>query len=750
MGTNKPDSRKTHITRVYGTNKKGERLDDMWADVERTDVIKSKSQSSESQSQGIVRKLKWCDDRTKDDYNPKGNKTRKTEVLKVCDPETTTDVNNPDEWIPIRIIKSAKSTGGNGRGEDYQDHFLNTAVHSARMTKVRRIVGYETNIDELAQKAIDADPTLMEFVVDSQHYDKDLETKDQAQYIEVEIPLALKHRGNSLSVNGQAGRIKLLNQYLVDESEKATLKIKGKDDINPPYRLDPFQNIVNINWGGLAAKFYDRESHATLATLVPDAKKFTLSIWFRAPTKSIEAAQAEFSAWQAAGGPRPLLCGVVPLVVFGPPTIQKEVDASGGETRTIGHTHSQDYLRSFGSIYTPTGGLIDHDNTVTLPAFTGATETVDPSYIGIDCTGDYPQLSINVVMPRGDAPAYEGTSTFGLATTQNIPDGGLYLGSVADGQLITDGPLSPSDDWYSDALDTTADIFLGQVPETYRTLQARRGGAPFDNSDPGYNGQRVTPDRWHHVLLSLDVSQPVKTAGGFIVQEAISPPEGPAVGYAVVSGSLATPATVGSRSTGVSRMCLAFDDVNLTGGALSCYHPQGHSDSNAVLTVNAYTVAIDTAYDSTTTSPINFGRIQTIHSVGKQGKYDYSPSGVPFAGGSDHDGFGFPTTGAYVDAVKEIELGEYQLFLDVALDSGLVENRRGFITDEGKPAPLSSAAELMGRKPSALVHGSGNWKKARDTGAIAAASEPPNPDGITSGRIEAYRPNPGLHGPLGE
>jgi hypothetical protein len=28
--------------------------------------------------------------------------------------------------------------------------------------------------------------------------------------------------------------------------------------INPPYRLDPLQNIININWGeGLAVEFHD-------------------------------------------------------------------------------------------------------------------------------------------------------------------------------------------------------------------------------------------------------------------------------------------------------------------------------------------------------------------------------------------------------------------------------------------------------------------------------------------------------------
>jgi hypothetical protein len=261
VATNKPPSRQTHITRIWGTNRKGERLDEMWADVERMDVVKSASQvPPENMWQKIVRKFKWCDDPTRDDYNSKGNKNRKTEVLKVCDPENTDDVNDPDEWIPLRIIKSVKSTGGSGRGEAYQDSFLvsliNSELNSTREKKVRRTVHYDTSIDKLAQKAIDDDPTLKEYVVNSEHYTKDQESKDKDQYVEQEIPLGLKGAGNSLSVNGQRRKTKLLNQYLIDESEVATQKIKGKDDINPPYRLDPYQNIVNINWGGLAVEFF--------------------------------------------------------------------------------------------------------------------------------------------------------------------------------------------------------------------------------------------------------------------------------------------------------------------------------------------------------------------------------------------------------------------------------------------------------------------------------------------------------------
>ena len=45
--TNAPDSRQTHVVRIVGTNKDGDVLQDIWADVERIDFAKSASQTAE-------------------------------------------------------------------------------------------------------------------------------------------------------------------------------------------------------------------------------------------------------------------------------------------------------------------------------------------------------------------------------------------------------------------------------------------------------------------------------------------------------------------------------------------------------------------------------------------------------------------------------------------------------------------------------------------------------------------------------
>ena len=57
-------------------------------------------------------------------------------------------------------------------------------------------------------------------------------------------------------------KLGLKNQYLIDESDPAQFDQVGPNNINPPYRLDPFQNIINVNLGGLAVEFGDRAKDA--------------------------------------------------------------------------------------------------------------------------------------------------------------------------------------------------------------------------------------------------------------------------------------------------------------------------------------------------------------------------------------------------------------------------------------------------------------------------------------------------------
>lgn len=256
MATNKPDSRETHITRIFGTNKNGDRLDDVWVDVERIDVEKGAMQvPPDMQWQGYQRRFRWCDDPNSDDYDPDGTPSRKMEIIKVCDPEQG-DVDDPEEWVPVKVIRGLRprvETGMASNGGTAMERFLSSLGSedqdaTARIVEVRKIVHCDTNVDDEIQAAASADAGLLEYVIPSEQYVKNQSTKDDGQYVEHEIITYLKHKGNAAELSGIGRQTKLLNEYLIDDSDAPDGKVVGAYGLNPPYRLDPYQNIINVNW----------------------------------------------------------------------------------------------------------------------------------------------------------------------------------------------------------------------------------------------------------------------------------------------------------------------------------------------------------------------------------------------------------------------------------------------------------------------------------------------------------------------
>ncbi|MHC2334695.1 hypothetical protein [Bradyrhizobium sp. USDA 4454] len=252
--TNAPTTRKTHVIRILGTNKNGDVLSHLWADLERIDVAKGKTQTAKGYLQGYQQKFRWQDDPTADDYNPDGNPARETVIVKLCDPNSN-NVNDPVEWIPIPVIVGFHSRLTGGADADITSdnvghvaRFKNSVANIARIVETRRICHYDTNIDAAASAAFEANPTLRAYVVPGDQYVRDNTTKDDSQHVEHEIITYLKGSGNEADISVRRNQVKLLNQYLIDESDPATLAIVGSQGINPPYRLDPFQNIVNVQF----------------------------------------------------------------------------------------------------------------------------------------------------------------------------------------------------------------------------------------------------------------------------------------------------------------------------------------------------------------------------------------------------------------------------------------------------------------------------------------------------------------------
>lgn len=253
--TDAPDIRKTHVIRIVGTNKAGDVLQDIWADVERIDHTKSTKQSKDSNWQGEQRKLRWLDDpdseegvvepRTRDG-NFVGDGSRDVVSVKVCSPDET-DVNDPEEWIPIDVIKHMRSHNGD---QARRDSFVNQVLNDARIVEQRRVFHRDASIDDAAQAAFDADPTRKVYVAPGSDYTFVAGGDDKTQYVEHEVIKHLKDRRNEETGTGngsdQGSQVKMLNQYLIDQTDVAQLDVTGTNGFNPPYRLDPFQNIVNV------------------------------------------------------------------------------------------------------------------------------------------------------------------------------------------------------------------------------------------------------------------------------------------------------------------------------------------------------------------------------------------------------------------------------------------------------------------------------------------------------------------------
>jgi hypothetical protein len=262
VSTGAPDTRKTHVIRLVGTNANGDVLQDVWVDIERMDVIKAATQTRENNWQGHQRKLKWLDDPQGDDYFPEdqGNPARKIDTIKLYDVDSNGVTDTPDEWIEVQVIRQMKSAGGNGSWQGYQHRHVNDTDGSDSTTTrkfvAQRFYHYDTNIDDDAQAAFDGDPTLKAYVVQGSDYTIDPSTKDTDQWIEHEVLTSFKASGNMDSDSWQGHQAKLLNQYLIDMSVPASGDTGG-DGTNPPFRLDPYQNIININFGALAVEFFN-------------------------------------------------------------------------------------------------------------------------------------------------------------------------------------------------------------------------------------------------------------------------------------------------------------------------------------------------------------------------------------------------------------------------------------------------------------------------------------------------------------
>jgi hypothetical protein len=239
-------------------------------------------------------------------------------------------------------------------------------------------------------------------------------------------------------------------------------------------------------------------------------------------------------------------------------------------------------------------------------------------------------------------------------------------------------------------------------------------------------------DQWHHVLISINL-QTTQT-------------HGTAYGESY-TGRLADYVDSGSQ------LFIALDDVNYTGFDLSNQFPNGSSDLNMVIPVEA----IDVAGTPQTTDPYN--SYPTIVPIGGVPQYLLSNPLVMTSG----QPLGFPAAAAYVDHILNVELAEFQMWTGVTFNTGIEANRRAFIDyrrdskgvpildKNGKltlvPVDPAKAANLIGRKPNVELHKSGNWIKGNNTGSTGVGTDgKPISAGQfkPTGVIKKYKPDPSI------
>ena len=363
---------------------------------------------------------------------------------------------------------------------------------------------------------------------------------------------------------------------------------------------------------------------------IPPFAKAVISLWFRVPSSTIKASTIDFNTWNNADdpGPRAPLLGIVPLITFGPPVQQNGFEAKSHVVGTIPPSAGFNWSDGTGVDNGCVGAEWIHEAgsdvaaqpfNQTYIALTGERFTLDPSYIGVDCTGPYPALSVHIAMPSNNTATTMGANDLisyenSASAIPNFGGGGLCPGapefySTPSGpnmRTVTNPPAG------YDSVYTMTYTYGGPQtnlllrPEYFRLLPFERvednGGHPLnglDAADQSYGGQRVTPDHWHHLLLSFDLTRRCKASGG---GDAFNPVDS---------------STAGQRTTSACQMWVAFDDANLTKQQLSVYWPNGYDDSNAVLPVSGYHVASSTAANPaySITTPDNNGKTETTTQI---------------------------------------------------------------------------------------------------------------------------------------
>jgi hypothetical protein len=440
------------------------------------------------------------------------------------------------------------------------------------------------------------------------------------------------------------------------------------------------------------------------ASDISNFSKAVISVWFRVPHTSIESAANSN--------------GIIPIVTFG-----QIFDAF----RTVNNvaTSSYSYTENIYSTAFTCDLILEQTSTktVTLPLTSrDADYNLDQCYIGLDCSQQFDDFgnplpstaNLRVSLQTQDQAVKSGLQweqVSGSSGTVNAYQGfpALACGELIqiDGHWVIAGDVTNTTTTYGDV----TSLVFNQRESFAGTSQTIV----------------VSPDRWHHVLLSFDISGSVVATGTF-------------------DGA-------GQALSSTCRMWLAFDDVNYTNDDLPRVPNFGaFLGTNDIITDVAVSTCL-TSYNSPTeqtgaaaASLLNSWYQFDATFAGQDAPPTYNLSGasISIAG----QPMGLPSVVETVSNIHHIELAEFQMFTGVTIDTSVVNNRRAFIGANGKPIDPTKAlpgaapgspppgVTATGKKPDVLFHGSRNWIAGKNTGTAGQFTP--------AGKIKKYKPDPGL------
>jgi hypothetical protein len=427
-------------------------------------------------------------------------------------------------------------------------------------------------------------------------------------------------------------------------------------------------------------------SYLTLPSIhTTNASKGTISFWFRFSQDSVDKARRYGNDYSGNddGINRPTIFdGVIPLVTFG---VKQQTNIYEFEYRLDG-------------TFNPPPPYNDTDlyryKAYSFHPVDAGTAPFEPSHIGIDCM-------------MKDENGEDGPPTlklyFQMDTKADMA--GLYAERI---EVHWQSPPSAP----------------GQPPfQQYQTVLDRSDTVAFQPESFLINPKfPVTPDQWHHILVSFDFS------GGVAVRAIERAP------------------TEHVPGDGISSWCslwYAFDDEDKNGEDGMGNAWASNKGPNAIVTQNANNGVFDSS---------SFSYTDEFTTGAQWPEYSWPSSPLPINGGP----MGFPASADYVETVYHCELAEFQMWFGVTLDTGIEAKRRAFVDMDGKPVPpdktasatdhASGSIALLG-KPDILLHGSSNWIAGKNTGSRGVDADGnviPGGQFAPTGGIEKYTPDPSL------